>query len=77
MDLTAIGLNIIKRRKSLNLTQDDISEKTGITQPNICKIENGLNSNPSVNTLQRIADALGCDLLYLLETESGSDLLNS
>ena len=77
MDLIRIGLNIKNRRKLLNLTQDCISEKTDITQPNICKIENGLNPNPSVNTLQRIADALGCDLLYLLETESGSDLLNS
>ena len=73
-----VGLNIAKRRKQQGLLQSDLSKSTGITQQNISRLEVGENPNPSVNTLQRIADALNCDLVDLLsyKTESSSDLLN-
>ena len=79
MDLKRVGLNIKSRRLALGLHQHDIHIKTGITQQNISNLELGINRNPSVNTLQRIADALNCDLVDLLstKTEFNSDLLNS
>jgi len=79
LDLKRVGLNIKNRRLTLGLHQHDIHIKTGITQQKISNLELGNNPNPSVNTLQRIADALNCDLVDLLslKTESGSDLLNS
>jgi len=78
LDLKRVGLNIKNRRLALGLHQHDIHSKSGITQQKISNIELGNNPNPSVNTLQRIADALNCDLVDLLscKTEFGSDSLN-
>ena len=52
---------LIEVRKSVGMTQKDLSEKTGIAQPDISKIERGMG-NPSIKTLSRIADGLGMDL---------------
>ena len=78
MDLIRVGLNIKNRRKQQGLLQRELSDATGITQQKISLLEVGENLNPGLNTLQRIAVALNCDVVDLmLETESGSDLLNS
>lgn len=53
---------IIQARKEAGLTQKDLSDKTGITQGDISKLENG-TSNPSLKTLQRIAEGLGKTLI--------------
>ena len=45
-------------RKSAGLTQKQLSEKTGITQADISKLESG-NANPSLRTLQRLASGMG------------------
>lgn len=49
---------IIDERKRLGMTQKELSQKTGITQSDISKIENG-NANPSLRTLTRIALGFG------------------
>ena len=49
---------IIAARLEQNLTQKELSERTGIRQSNISRIENG-NSSPTVTTLQQIADGIG------------------
>jgi len=78
LDLIRVGLNIKNRRKQQGLLQRELSEATGITQQKISLLEIGGNLNPGLNTLERIASALNCDVVDLiLETESGSDLLNS
>lgn len=50
--------SILDIRNELGMTQKDLSEITGIHQSEISKIENG-NANPSVKTLERIANAFG------------------
>ena len=45
-------------RAQTGMTQKDLSEITGIDQSDISKIERGV-ANPSVNTLERIAEAMG------------------
>mgnify|MGYP001488102604 CR=1 FL=1 len=40
------------------LTQKELSERTGIAQADISKLENG-NANPSLRTLQRLAAGMG------------------
>ena len=52
---------ILEARKSQNLTQQDLSEKTGIDRTDISKLENG-NANPSLRTLKRLATGLGMTL---------------
>ena len=49
---------IIDARKSAGITQKELSQKSGIAQGDISKLENG-NANPSIKTLQRLATALG------------------
>lgn len=52
---------MIDARNEKEITQKDLSNMTGISQGDISKIENG-NANPSINTLKRLAKALGKDL---------------
>ena len=54
----AIVQALIDARTSEGLTQKELSERTGIAQGDISRLENG-GGNPSVKTLQRIAKALG------------------
>ena len=49
---------IIDTRVSVDMTQNQLAEKSGVSQSNISKIENG-SYRPSVATLKKIADALG------------------
>lgn len=52
---------MIDARKASGLTQKDLAEKTGIAQGDISKLENG-SANPSLRTLQRLADGMGMKL---------------
>ncbi len=52
---------MIDARKSQNLTQKDLSERTGITQADISRIEKGTR-NPSLEMLKRLAHGLGLQL---------------
>lgn len=49
---------LVDARNSLNLTQKELAERTGINQAYISKIENGTR-NPSINLLKRLADGMG------------------
>lgn len=55
---TQIMRSLIEARLEAGMTQKQLSEKTGINQSNLSRIERG-NGNPSVATLERIAAALG------------------
>ena len=52
---------MIDARKTQNLTQKELSERTGITQADISRIEKGTR-NPSLGMLKRLADGLGLQL---------------
>ena len=54
----AIVQAMIDARKESGLTQKQLSERTGIAQADISKLESG-NGNPSVKTLQRLAAGMG------------------
>lgn len=49
---------LVEARISQNLTQKELSERTGINQADISKLENGTR-NPSLNLLKRLADGMG------------------
>lgn len=49
---------MIDARKSRGITQKELSRRTGITQSDISKLENG-NANPSIKTLRRLASGMG------------------
>ncbi len=57
----AIIQAMIDARKESGLTQKELSERTGIAQSDISKLERG-NANPSLRTLQRLAEGMGMKL---------------
>ena len=60
--LSTIGKNIRQRRKKLGFSQDKLSKIAGVAYNTIVKIESGENLNPTIETAQKIAKALGASL---------------
>ena len=52
---------MVDARNSVNMTQKELSERIGISQADISKIENGTR-NPSLNLLKRLAEGMGMTL---------------
>lgn len=50
------------RKKQLGITNVQLAEMTGITLSTLEKITSGRNKNPTLDTLQAIADAIGCEI---------------
>jgi transcriptional regulator with XRE-family HTH domain len=64
-----LGENIRKIRKDKGISQDKLSKLADVTHTTLAKIESGVNTNPTINTLQKIAKALDVkvdELLYSL-----------
>ena len=64
-----IGENIKKLREAKGMTQVQLAEKVGVSQPYIVKIEQSARS-PTIMMIEAIAKALGCTLTELLEKNS-------
>jgi transcriptional regulator with XRE-family HTH domain len=60
-----MGRRIAKRRKLLNLTQEEISEATGLSNNHISNIENS-HSIPSIETLMKVCEQLDVTPDYVL-----------
>lgn len=67
----AIIQAIINARQKSGMTQKELSDCTGIAQGDISKLERG-NANPSLKTLQRLANGMG----MILKIEFISNKLN-
>ena len=57
-ELMRVGSLVEYERRAQALTQEELSEKSGISQSQISRIER-LECIPSFHTLYRLADALG------------------
>lgn len=57
---------LIDARLTANMTQKELSERSGVRQSNISRIENGTCS-PTVSTLQALAEGLGKKLVVTFE----------
>ena len=53
-----LATEIIALRKRLNLTQKELAERVGTSQPAIARVESGNYRNLSLSFLRRLADAL-------------------
>ena len=68
-----VGAKIKARRDELGMTIKELSNRTGLSLSSIHYIETGANS-PTVNTLRKIARALGVTVAALLdETTADTD----
>ena len=61
--------NLKKIRKSKGFSQKVLAEKSQVSYSMVCKLESGEQRNPSLTTLELIADALGVDVSKLLDDE--------
>lgn len=53
---------LLKARARAGLTQDAVAERMGTTKSAISRLEAAGKHTPSLATLQRYANAVGCDL---------------
>ena len=56
---STISKNIRRIRKEKGISQDRLSKEADLALNTVVKIETGENPNPTVETLQKIAKALG------------------
>jgi len=62
-----IGENIKKLRLKMGMSQDILSKKADLAFHTISKIESGSTPDPRIDTVKKIADALGISLDYLIK----------
>jgi len=62
-----ISENIKKLRTKLSLTQDDLAKKADIKYTTLMKVESSTVNKPSVQTMAKIAKALGVSIEDLLK----------
>lgn len=65
--------NLLKLRKALRLTQEDVAEKVGVTRQAVAKWEAG-DSLPDLETGLRLARALGVSLDELMSYEPAESM---
>lgn len=66
-EISTIGKNIKKLRKQKGLSQDRLSKLADISYNTVIKLESGNITNPSINTLQKLARALNVGVGDLLK----------
>lgn len=57
-------------REAQGLSLADLSARTGIARSALCRLETDRQPNPTVATLQRVAEALGKELIVTLASRS-------
>jgi DNA-binding XRE family transcriptional regulator len=62
-----ISENIKRLRAKLGMTQDDLAKKADIKYTTLMKVESGTVNKPSVQTMAKIAKALGVPIEDLLK----------
>lgn len=66
--IMALANELTQARIQAGISQAELGSRTGIDQSDISKIERGA-SNPSIATLTRLAEALGCTLSITLNNK--------
>lgn len=64
-NMAEIVAKLITRRKELNMIQNDLSEKTGLKQSAISRIESMTETNPKIDTIAKMAYGLGLKLTLI------------
>lgn len=62
----AMARELIAARAKAGLTQADVAKRMGTTQSTVARLEGG-NAAPSLRSLQRYAQAVGCRAVVHLE----------
>lgn len=65
-----MGYRIKEVREEKNMTQEELSEKSGVSRGTISALENGSTRTTTTKTLLKLARALGVSLDRIFFTES-------
>lgn len=65
---STIGFKIKNRRESLNLTQEYVADKLGISQPAYANLENGI-TKVHIDKLAKISEILEIDIADILDNK--------
>ena len=65
--LPRIAKNIKKYRNELGVSQDKLSKLADVTLHTLTKIESGVTTDPRIETVKKIAGALGVSLDDLMK----------
>jgi len=57
-----LAQTIKELRKKNKISQEELAKQAGITYSTLIKIESGVNENPTIKTMKKIADALKVSL---------------
>jgi DNA-binding phage protein len=66
-DVPGFIIDLRREREARGLSLAEVAERSGIDKAALSRLENGQQSNPTVNTLTRYARALGKRLALTLE----------
>jgi DNA-binding XRE family transcriptional regulator len=72
IDGEKLGARLRELRLAAGLTQAELARRTGIHRPNIARVEAGRHT-PSLETLARIANAIGVSTTYVLVSRASRE----
>ena len=75
MNNPSLGEKLLRLRKEMKMTQDDVAKILGMSRTSFSKYENG-NSAPPLQVLRKIAAIYNVGLEYLIFDENTSIRLN-
>jgi len=61
---------LIQVRRDAKLTQTDIADRLGVTQPTVAAFER-MDSDPKLSTIRRYAQAVGALVAHVVEADQG------
>ena len=68
-EISQIGKNLKKLRKQKGLSQDRLSKLADVSYNTVIKLESGGITNPTIETLQKLAKALGVSVDKILNLD--------
>lgn len=77
MNVKELSRQVLKRRREMGLSQEDLAQKADISRNYISLIERGEARNVSLNILDRLATALGTTLAELTGESNQESILIS
>lgn len=69
----ALIRELLYARQHAGLTQEAVAKKIGTTKSAISRLESVSKHAPSITTLKKYANAVGCDLIIKLEPKSNAE----
>jgi transcriptional regulator with XRE-family HTH domain len=66
---------IVRRRRALGISQEEVAQRSGLTQSAIARLENE-SSIPRLDTLEKVALALGMRLEFVMDNEEEAAALS-